>query len=184
MTVPRELSLISTTEGLQLVQQPVRELNQLRYQPVAIQAQTLHPGSNVLTGQHGTSYEIDTTIDIGSTTQVVFQLRTGSGQQTTLGYDVRLASLYLDRTRSGDASFDPNFATCTEAPLGLIDRHLLKLRFLVDRSSVEVFGNDGRAVLTDQIFPQLSSDGMSLDVQGGTAQLIDLHLYQLNSIHS
>ena len=184
MTVPRELSLISTTEGLQLVQQPVRELNQLRYQPVAIQAQTLHPGSNVLTGQHGTSYEIDTTIDIGSTTQVVFQLRTGSGQQTTLGYDVRLASLYLDRTRSGDASFDPNFATCTEAPLGLIDRHLLKLRILVDRSSVEVFGNDGRAVLTDQIFPRLSSDGMSLDVQGGTAQLIDLHLYQLNSIHS
>jgi sucrose-6-phosphate hydrolase SacC (GH32 family) len=184
MTVPRELGLISTTDGLQLVQQPVRELNQLRYQPVAIPPQTLQPGSNVLAGQHGTSYEINTTIDIGSTIQIVFQLRTGSGQQTTLGYDVRQASLYLDRTRSGDASFSSDFATRTEAPLGPIDQHLIKLRILVDRSSVEVFGNDGRAVLTDQIFPQLSSDGMRLDVQGGTARLVDLHLYQLHTIHS
>src|SRR5258708_12739108 len=81
MTVPRELSLISTTEGLQLVQQPVRELNQLRYQPVAIQAQTLHPGSNVLTGQHATTYQLDTTIAIGTPTQTLFQPPPRTGPQ-------------------------------------------------------------------------------------------------------
>ncbi|MBK7975300.1 MAG: GH32 C-terminal domain-containing protein [Deltaproteobacteria bacterium] len=40
------------------------------------------------------------------------------------------------------------------------------MRVLVDRSSVEVFGDDGRAVLTDLVFPDPGSRGVGLEWTG------------------
>jgi fructan beta-fructosidase len=57
----------------------------------------------------------------------------------------------------------------------------VKLRILVDRSSVEVFGNHGRVALTDQIFPRRSSTKIQVVSTGGRAQLTDLKVWQLKS---
>ena len=43
-------------------------------------------------------------------------------------------------------------------------------------------GGDGRVVITDQIFPKPSSDGLSLFANGGIARLVSLHIWQLRSI--
>jgi len=44
----------------------------------------------------------------------------------------------------------------------------LRLRILVDRSSVEVFTSDGRVAITDLVYPDLSSDGIATYAVGGT----------------
>jgi fructan beta-fructosidase len=51
---------------------------------------------------------------------------------------------------------------------------------LIDRSSIEVFGNDGQVVFTDQIFPTLQSDGLNLYSIDGDAKLNTLEVNQLN----
>jgi sucrose-6-phosphate hydrolase SacC (GH32 family) len=58
----------------------------------------------------------------------------------------------------------------------------IKLHVLVDRSSVEVFANDGARVLTHRIFPDSASDGVELFTEGGTAQLTRLDAWSLRSI--
>lgn len=58
----------------------------------------------------------------------------------------------------------------------------LDLRILVDASSIEVFGADGQVVLTDQIFPDSTSTGVSAFATGGTASLDDLRAWTLKSI--
>jgi levanase len=65
----------------------------------------------------------------------------------------------------------PTFASVQRAPLPL-DHGLVRLRILVDTSSVEVFTDQGQVVLTDQIFPAPTSNGVSLFANNGTATLI------------
>ncbi|MDI5791089.1 GH32 C-terminal domain-containing protein [Bacillus licheniformis] len=59
--------------------------------------------------------------------------------------------MFVDRSQSGNVSFNPNFNTGKHAaPLEPVAGKV-KMRIYVDRSSVEVFGNDGRQVITDII---------------------------------
>ena len=62
------------------------------------------------------------------------------------------------------------FATTQRVAVPLVDGHL-KLRILVDRSSIEVFTRDGRVAITDLIFPDLSSDGIAAYAVGGTVDV-------------
>ncbi len=47
----------------------------------------------------------------------------------------------------------------------------VKLHMFVDQSSVEVFGNDGTEVITDQLFPKLSSNKIRLYSKGGGVKI-------------
>ncbi|WP_416984982.1 GH32 C-terminal domain-containing protein [Streptomyces sp. T028] len=58
----------------------------------------------------------------------------------------------------------------------------VKLRILVDWSSVEVFGGNGEAMITDQIFPGPSSTGVEVFTEGGTATLDHMEARQLKSV--
>ena len=58
----------------------------------------------------------------------------------------------------------------------------MTLRVFVDWSSVEVFADDGRIVLTEQVFPSPESDSVGLYARGGTARLVSLDVWELGSI--
>jgi fructan beta-fructosidase len=57
----------------------------------------------------------------------------------------------------------------------------VRIRILLDWSSVEVFGGAGEAVITDLIFPDPGSEGVELVAEGGTARLEKLTLRHLGS---
>jgi levanase len=58
----------------------------------------------------------------------------------------------------------------------------VRLRILVDWSSVEVFADRGQRVITDQAFPASTSQGVALFAEGGTAKLDSLHIWKMRSI--
>ena len=66
-----------------------------------------------------------------------------------------------------------------EAPLPLAAGETLRLRILLDRSSVEVFAQAGRVVLTDRVYPDAASVGVALEARGGRARLIGLRSWRL-----
>jgi fructan beta-fructosidase len=65
--------------------------------------------------------------------------------------------------------FTVNFSQRNDAPARLIDGKI-KLHIFVDWSSVEVFVNDGEAVITNRIFPDPDSQDVILYSDGGTAK--------------
>ncbi|MDQ0958484.1 sucrose-6-phosphate hydrolase SacC (GH32 family) [Streptomyces sp. B4I13] len=107
--------------------------------------------------------------------------RPPGGEETVIGYDTTTQELYVARTRSGAVDFDSTFPGVQTAPLKARNGKV-KLRILVDRSSVEVFGCNGEAVITDQIFPAPSSTGVEVFAEGGTTALNHLQAWQLKSI--
>jgi sucrose-6-phosphate hydrolase SacC (GH32 family) len=102
---------------------------------------------------------MDKKVAIGTGTfEIVIQK--GKVQTVTLGNNqneraiiqVLSNQIVLDRTQAGISDFHPEFARSVTAPLDGLE--VDKLILYVDHSSIEVFVNDGRIVLTARVFPQ------------------------------
>lgn len=123
MTIPRELKLRNIPDkGLRLVQQPAKELEALRGEPVSFANQEITPGNNPLKNIRGTSYELDLELALHSDTSFGVKVRTGGSQETIIGYNSNSAQIYVDRTKSGESSFEKRFAEKVTAPLKLKDQ--------------------------------------------------------------
>ena len=108
-----------------------------------------------------------------------FGLRLGDagGDHTLIGYDAGTATVFVDRSRSGLMADRPDFpgrrAAQVEPSTGL------HLRILVDNCSVEVFVNDGAAVITELVFPVCPATTLALYTVDGGVDLLSLDLWQL-----
>ncbi|WP_261304322.1 GH32 C-terminal domain-containing protein [Paenibacillus andongensis] len=182
MSIPRELRLRNIPDqGLRLIQEPVKELQTLRGKEVALSKQELTAGHNPFDAIKGTSYELVTELSVQPNAKLVFKLRKGSGQETSVNYDAKTEQLTVDRSHSGITSFEKGFAEKVSAPLKLKDGKL-KLRFFVDESSLEVFGNDGEAVVTCLIFPDPTSNRLELTASEGSATLDNAQFYPMQTV--
>lgn len=179
-SLPRQLSLRQTANGIRLANQPVEEIKTLRGAHAHWQNEMIHPGSNLLSGIAGSMLEIFVDVDIKLPIEHFgLRVRVGNDENTTIGYTVKAQTLYVDRTRSGQTDFEGSFASRHQADL-LPVAGKLQLHILVDHSSVEVFANQGMVCFTESIFPAPSSQGLELFVEGGSIQVNRLDLYHLN----
>jgi fructan beta-fructosidase len=180
MSIPREVKLETLDEKVQLVQKPIPELRELRQSESNNENMLINAGTSALSTK-GKALEIVAEFKVGTASQFGLKVRTGSGEETLVGYDASAGEVFVDRTNSGQVSFSNLFPGRQTAPLPA-ENGRVKLHIFVDWSSVEVFGDDGQTVITDQIFPMPSSDGLALFANGGNAKLVSLHIWQLRSI--
>ena len=181
-SVPRTLALRTTRAGIRLVQQPVAELQRLRGPQRHLDAQAIPPGSTSLSsrGIAGKALEIVAELEVGTASEVGLKVRTGGGAETVIGVDPKRGELFVDRTRSGQAAFSPEFSGRQSGPLP-VENGRVRLHVFVDWSSVEVFAGMGETVITDQIFPPPRSEGVALYAKGGSARLVSLDAWPLRS---
>lgn len=168
LSIPRVLTLRDLPgTGLRMIQEPAQELETLRGKPVEFATASLRQGgSDPFSAVRGTSYELDVDLNVSEDAIFDIQLRKGDGQATLLHYDAPSAKLTFDRTHSDDTFFEPGFHEAFSAPLRP-ENGRLKLQIFVDESTVEVFANDGEAVLSAIHFPKPTSNGLGLQVQQG-----------------
>ena len=180
MSIPRVLSLRKQQDRMVMVQKPITELRQLRQHPFRTTNVEL-AGDVVLDGLSGDRLEIQARFDVGTAEACGLRVRAGESEATIVGYDARTKQLFVDRTKSGESSFHPRFAGKHSAPLD-DENGRVELTIFVDVSSIEVFADDGAVVLTERIFPALSSQGVSTYAHGGQAILRELKAWRLESI--
>jgi fructan beta-fructosidase len=185
MSVPRELNLRKVNGKVELQSSPVTQLKTLREpRPFHLSSTRLLPGTTTLRPKRssGDTVEIVAKFRARNADKFGVKVRVGKGEKTVIGYDVNRGGVYLNRTNSGDVAFSSTFPSTEFAPLKLGADRKVKLRILVDRSSVEVFANNGRVTLTDQVFPKPDSNKIRLFSTGGRAQLTSLTVWHLSSI--
>lgn len=179
MTIPRELRLARCADGVRLLQRPACEIERLRGQHSRRTEQTITPTTSLWHRDVGAAMEIALTIQPGSATECGVRLASGGREQTTIGYDVGAAALFIDRTRAGRSDFSSAFPGRHGGPLSQI-QGTVTLRIFLDRASVEVFGNDGECVVTSLIFPEADRSGLEVYALGGVARLVSLDVYHLH----
>jgi len=180
-TFPRELALQTVGGRPTLVQRPVREVTRLYDGRAWLAGSRALRDTALPLSLTGRTLDLDVRLRAGTAEDFGIAVHVGNGQQTRIGYDTSTGELYIDRTRSGTTAFDANFAAVHRAELPLDAKGRLNLRVLVDTSSVEVYASDGALVLTDQIFPDPASTGVSLYATGGTGYLDALTAHRLKS---
>ncbi len=182
-SIPRDVRLETIDEKVQLVQKPIPELRELREGNSCNNQNGLISAGTTALSTRGKALEIIAEFKVGTASQFGFKVRTGSGEETLVGYDAPAGQVFVDRTKSGQVAFSSLFPSRETAPLSA-ENGRVKLHIFVDWSSVEVFGDAGQVCITDQIFPMPSSDGLALFANGGNARLVSLQIWPLRSIWS
>src|SRR4051812_48499896 len=118
MSVPRELGLRTIDGTTRLVQQPVRELGSLRsrWRSYPRGPGTIPPGTTTLPAR-GKTLQIDADLRLGTANRAGLKVRTGSGEETVIGYEATASALYVDRTHAGVSGFSADFPRGQRAPL-------------------------------------------------------------------
>jgi fructan beta-fructosidase len=182
MTLPRTLSLLTEGGATTLVQHPIEQLRSLR-------ADTFHYAgasetelnSKLGAWQHRSqTFEMELTIRPGRARRITWTLLQGEADQTLVGFDAAKQELFVDRSWCANAHFNAAFPSVTVAPLKLAGKPL-QLQIFVDRSSVEVFAQDGRISMTNLVFPNATSTGISMSTTGGRLDGVELNMWKLHS---
>ena len=180
-SIPRELSLTATAEGVRLVHKPVPEFESLRVNGQHWKNQTLHLGEDLLNGFAGDAFEIIIEFQMhASANSFGVHIRQGENERTTVGYNPRSEKVFVDRTRSGQSDFHAGFASVHSAHLSP-QNEAVCLHIFVDRCSVEVFANDGIATISDLIYPSPQNLRLELFTEGSEIFIRSLDVYPLSS---
>jgi fructan beta-fructosidase len=180
-SLPRQLSLMQTSEGIRLVQQPIPELQSLRGAHQHWQNKTITPGTNLLASIKGETLEIIAEFQANSSVdRFGFRVRVGADEYTAIGFAPRENKLFVDRSHSGQSDFNPGFASAQVADFNP-SSGVVRLHIFIDRASVDVFGSDGLVAFSDSIFPSGQSQGLELFTEGSFVTLNSLDIYHLNS---
>ncbi|MCU0962837.1 MAG: glycoside hydrolase family 32 protein, partial [Pirellulaceae bacterium] len=160
MNFPVELTLHTTEDGLRMFANPVREIAALHARSFQLLDAPIVPDQNPLTELGGELLHIQAEIHVGDARQIELNIR---GQQ--LSYDAVAQTLTcLDR----------------EAPLPLQDG-CLQLEILVDRLSIEFFGNGGRVYMPMGMVIDPDNTQLAIAARGGTATIRSMAVHHLNS---
>ena len=188
MTVPYSLSLKTTSSGIRLCVNPVRELETLRrdlrsWSDISLDPETFpefnsrkHQApakfgdyARYPLGSVGDCLDIECEFAVDSAESVIISIRGVSVVYSTASKSLSL-SKRRGSMRSGDeAHLEPQ-------------NGVISLRILLDRVSLEVFSADGSVAIPSAVLPVDDDHSLSVASKGGRATLRSLKCWNLSSI--
>lgn len=178
-SVPRDLSLFTVDGETYLQSAPSPELLALRdaSKKRSFKVNGTRTIKEMISGNDG-AYEIELTIENQHADVIGFRLYNDKGEEVDMQYDMKEKKFSMDRRKSGDVGFNENFPMLTWTAIES-GKDELKLRLFVDKSSVEAFGDGGRFVMTNQVFPSEPYTHIDFYSKGGAYKVDSFVIYKL-----
>jgi fructan beta-fructosidase len=162
MTVPRELSLIEQPSykngivnakltDMLLASNPVKELNAAFTKIMSKENFITEKNFSLSTEKNPVPNRIDLNAFMPHSFEIV--LSNDFNEKLIIGYDSTKIQYYIDRSQAGIANFNEGFATVAVAPR-LSGGIILNWSILIDKTSIELFADGGRSVMTALFFPK------------------------------
>ncbi len=181
-TLPREIGIFRAADGeLYASSAPSPELEKLRgRQTLNIGKKQISAGGATfnLPSTNGGICELLIDFDALKSDSVMFTLSNKVGDKVVMAYNAQDRTFSFDRTKSGIVDFSEAFPAVTVSPT-FEKSGKVALRIFIDRSSIEVFGNNGQFVQTNLVFPNEPYSQLSIKALGGSARINSLKVYSL-----
>ncbi len=161
MAFPCELTLRTTPDGLRMFKWPVKEIETLRVGKAVTGIER--------EGGGGFRYDTSGVVDL---LDVNAEFEAAAKGEIT--FTVRGNHFTWSATENKLTGLERSM------PLAPVNGRL-KLRLLVDRTSIEVFGNDGAVVMSSCFLPKGSKVAATLSVSGERTKIAAFHPYELKS---
>ena len=180
-TLPREMGLFEDNGQYYVSSTPSPELTALRgdltHQAKRVSVSN-KPHNITLPRENDGICEILMEVDARGADSLVMTFSNKAKEEVKLIYHVYKSELSFDRTRSGLVDFSQDFPAVTVAPT-FSSKGKVKLRLFIDRSSMELFEQDGRFAMTNLVFPTSPYTTLSLESAGGKAKVTNLQVYSI-----
>jgi beta-fructofuranosidase len=177
LTIPRLLEL---ADDEKLLMKPVPELQLLREEHMRLESISVNEGTYALP-MKGDRLELLVRFSLGDFHGNAFGVKVrcseDGSEETMFRYDVKDSIVTFDRNRSGKGEEGTRRAVL-DGQLG----DVITFHFFIDRSSVELFVNDGRLVMTGRIYPSETSQGIELFAEGGDITVCSIDAWKLKDI--
>jgi fructan beta-fructosidase len=147
-SMPRMVSLIEKNGKYEMIQKPIFADNIETYD---LKLNGSDSGKNI--GMEGNSFRLNLEIDLNNTKGFTIDLLKNGEEKSVVSYDISTQKLSFDRTKSGVVDFSKKFPSIESMKVEL-ENGIIKLDIFVDNSIVEIFANDGKAVISDLVFPK------------------------------
>jgi len=189
MTLPRELLLDKDEHAHVLRSVPVRETEMLREHQISLEPGPVSGRSGIGPdiGEGYPLYEIDLVFE---TDPAFFEEGNGFGfilegseeEQVAVTFDIKTSRVVIGRLdHSGETDFSEHFTGLHFAPCQISEGGEIRFHAFVDLSSIELFVDQGRAVMTELVFPDSGFQRILLYNQEHVS-LKKGSIYRLNSI--
>ena len=178
-TLARDLTLYREGQELYLKSTPSVEVKKARGKKVSIpsfKVSEKHEMVNLFEEKQG-AYEVEIVIQNAGASKIAFCLLNDKGEKVSMYYDLNRKQFVMDRSESGKVDFSKDFPAVTVAPVN-VDKELT-LRLFVDRSSIEAFGEDGKFVMTNLVFPSQPYVKMCFEADKNGYAVKSLNVYKL-----
>ena len=178
-TLARDLTLYREGQELYLKSTPSVEVKKARGKKVSIpsfKVSEKHEIVNLFEEKQG-AYEVEIVIQNAGASKIAFCLLNDKGEKVSMYYDLNRKQFVMDRSESGTVDFSKDFPAVTVAPVN-VDKELT-LRLFVDRSSIEAFGEDGKFVMTNLVFPSQPYVKMCFEADKNGYAVKTLNVYKL-----
>lgn len=178
-TLARDLTLYREGQELYLKSTPSSEVKKARGKKVSIpsfKVSEKHEMVNLFEEKQG-AYEVEIVIQNAGASKIAFCLLNDKGEKVSMYYDLNRKQFVMDRSESGKVDFSKDFPAVTVAPVN-VDKELT-LRLFVDRSSIEAFGEDGKFVMTNLVFPTKPYNSIRLYSEGGDYKVENMKIHKL-----
>lgn len=178
-TLARDLTLYREGQELYLKSTPSSEVKKARGKKVSIpsfKVSEKHEMVNLFEEKQG-AYEVEIVIQNTGASKIAFCLLNDKGEKVSMYYDLNRKQFVMDRSESGKVDFSKDFPAVTVAPVN-VDKELT-LRLFVDRSSIEAFGEDGKSVMTNLVFPSQPYVKMCFEADKNGYAVKSLNVYKL-----
>ena len=160
MTLPSELTLHSTEEGLRMRMNPIKELETLREKTHKWTDVVLKAGENPLSGLKGDLFDLEVEFEPSAGSETIFDMR-----GIKVVYNSRTQTLSCGGLRSKLQPVDS----------------VIRIRIMLDRTSIEVYGNDGRVYIPSVVFPEENNLSLRATCGKGEVKVNYLRVHELKS---
>ena len=167
-SIPRTYTLAKDGDGeLRLRQTPVSAVEDLRGKPTKIK-RTFGAGTFALPQITAMSncYEMEAVLELPSDGVAGFNLCVGDGRKVSLTYDAGDGSLHVNRMNCSDIKI-PKFDRTATSVIGHPGQTRVSLRIFVDKSTIEIFADNGLKVLTLLTYAAPDQTGVEFFSQKG-----------------
>ena len=179
-TIARDLTLYRENGELLLRCAPSPEIEKARMENTIIPPFKVSDSYEipVLLSDNKGAYEINMTIKNAGASRIDFTLSNEKGEKVSMYYDVPRKQFVMDRSESGKVDFSVDFPAVTVAPVPETDE--IRLRLFVDVTSIEAFGENGKFVMTNQVFPSVPYNKMMFVSGRGSFSVKSMTVYRLD----
>lgn len=168
LTSIRELKI----KDNKIVQQPIIEMQKLRREKTEHKEVLIKDNELELKGISGDSFELKCTFEFDKVEQFGIKMRYNSdiNEETVMFYDTVEEKLVFDRSKDGFHKKEDGQRRCYVKNNGK-----LKANIFMDKSSIEIFINDGEETFTSRIYPSEESTDVVFFSKGGEIKLNAIH---------